>query len=188
MALSAHTHNLSILLVSKTIGNGHGRRRAKRADWMVLKIKNMAVSTDMAAYEEGQLERPKWAGETPLSRLVGALISFKPLYSLLKLGARQVLIRSHLLSPLSLYLKTFICVCICIFVYSDMFCVGLLMLVLKKVLDFVGFVVYCNAGRMYTSFDHGHSVYVLLIFFFYGTLVFVCSCTNKKFPCFPFLV
>ncbi|EYU30785.1 hypothetical protein ABFS82_08G207300 [Erythranthe guttata] len=45
-----------------------------------------------AEYEEGQLERPKWTGETPLSRLVGALISFKPLYSLLKLGARQVLI------------------------------------------------------------------------------------------------
>ena len=42
---------------------------------------------------EGQLERPQWAGETPLSRLVGALISFKPLYSLMKLGARQVLIR-----------------------------------------------------------------------------------------------
>lgn len=47
-----------------------------------------------AAYEEGQLDRPKWVGATPLSRLVGALICFKPLYSLLKLGARQVLIRS----------------------------------------------------------------------------------------------
>ncbi|KAI3465819.1 hypothetical protein Pfo_022482 [Paulownia fortunei] len=45
-----------------------------------------------AEFEEGQLERPKWTGETPLSRLVGALISFKPLYSVLKLGARQVLI------------------------------------------------------------------------------------------------
>nr|GMD92745.1 uncharacterized LOC107793530 [Ipomoea batatas] len=41
---------------------------------------------------EGQLERPRWTGETPLSRFVGALISFKPLYSLLKLGARQVFI------------------------------------------------------------------------------------------------
>lgn len=46
-----------------------------------------------AEFEEGQLERPKWTGETPLSRLVGALISFKPLYSVMKLGARQVLIR-----------------------------------------------------------------------------------------------
>ncbi|GFP78762.1 demethylmenaquinone methyltransferase [Phtheirospermum japonicum] len=45
-----------------------------------------------AEFEEGQLDRPKWTGETPLSRLVGALISFKPLYSVLKLGARQVLI------------------------------------------------------------------------------------------------
>ncbi|XP_070038039.1 uncharacterized protein [Nicotiana tomentosiformis] len=44
------------------------------------------------AFEEGQLERPRWTGETPLSRLVGALISFKPLFSILKLGARQVLI------------------------------------------------------------------------------------------------
>ena len=46
-----------------------------------------------ASFEEGKLERPNWAGETNLSRLVGALIGFKPLYSLLKLGARQVLIR-----------------------------------------------------------------------------------------------
>lgn len=46
-----------------------------------------------AEFEEGKLERPKWTGETPLSRLVGALISFKPLYSVLKLGARNVLIR-----------------------------------------------------------------------------------------------
>ncbi|GJW24889.1 gag-pol polyprotein [Tanacetum coccineum] len=45
-----------------------------------------------ASFEEGQLERPNWAGETNLSRLVAALIGFKPLYSLLKLGARQVLI------------------------------------------------------------------------------------------------
>ncbi|KAK6141100.1 hypothetical protein DH2020_025155 [Rehmannia glutinosa] len=45
-----------------------------------------------ADFEEGQLKRPKWTGETPLSRLVGALISFKPLYSVLKLGARQVFI------------------------------------------------------------------------------------------------
>lgn len=45
-------------------------------------------------YEEGQLERPRWTGETPLSRLVGAIISFKPFYSILKYGARQVLIRS----------------------------------------------------------------------------------------------
>ncbi|EPS72916.1 hypothetical protein M569_01837 [Genlisea aurea] len=45
-----------------------------------------------AEFEEGRLERPRWTGETPISRLVGALISFKPLYSVMKLGARQVLI------------------------------------------------------------------------------------------------
>lgn len=50
----------------------------------------------MAVFEEGKLERPNWSGETSLSRLVGALISFKPLFSLLKLGARRVLIRSTL--------------------------------------------------------------------------------------------
>lgn len=49
-------------------------------------------SGQLATYEEGQLERPKWTGETPLSRFVGALISFKPLFSILKLGARRVLI------------------------------------------------------------------------------------------------
>lgn len=53
---------------------------------------NKGVS--VTAFEEGQLERPRWTGETPLSRFVGTLISFKPLYSVLKLGARQVLIRS----------------------------------------------------------------------------------------------
>ncbi|KAH8480223.1 hypothetical protein Peur_062905 [Populus x canadensis] len=89
MALSSHIHNFSVLSVSKTIENGNGRRRAR----MVVK---MAASTsDMAAaFEEGKLERPKWSGQTPLSRLVGALIAFKPLSSVLKLGARQVLIRT----------------------------------------------------------------------------------------------
>jgi hypothetical protein len=97
MELSSHTHNFSVLSVSKTIENGNGRRRAR----MVVK---MAASTsDMAAaFEEGKLERPKWSGQTPLSRLVGALIAFKPLSSVLKLGARQVLIRSHYLIPLYL--------------------------------------------------------------------------------------
>lgn len=66
-------------------------------------VKMAASTSDMAAaFEEGKLERPKWSGQTPLSRLVGALIAFKPLSSVLKLGARQVLIRSHYLIPLSL--------------------------------------------------------------------------------------
>ncbi|RWR89469.1 hypothetical protein CKAN_01852600 [Cinnamomum micranthum f. kanehirae] len=50
------------------------------------------ASVSAFEYEEGHLERPSWVGETPASRLVGALISFKPLFSLLKLGARRVLI------------------------------------------------------------------------------------------------
>ncbi|XP_060201521.1 uncharacterized protein LOC132630022 isoform X3 [Lycium barbarum] len=49
-------------------------------------------SSGSAQANEGQLERPKWTGETPLSRLVGTLISIKPLFSVLKLGARQVFI------------------------------------------------------------------------------------------------
>ncbi|KAJ8499813.1 hypothetical protein OPV22_010365 [Ensete ventricosum] len=41
---------------------------------------------------EGELELPRWAGETSLSRFIGALISFKPLFSVMKLGARQLVI------------------------------------------------------------------------------------------------
>ncbi|WCJ30940.1 Demethylmenaquinone methyltransferase [Euphorbia peplus] len=78
MALSAHTHNLCFLSTTKSI---HGKSKSKST------LINMA-----STFKEGELERPKWAGETPLSRLVGDLISFKPLYALLKLGARQVLI------------------------------------------------------------------------------------------------
>ncbi|XP_042477667.1 uncharacterized protein LOC122059026 [Macadamia integrifolia] len=86
------TSNLSLFFSAKTFnaerrrGGGVGGRR--RRDGMV--VQNQIVS-----FEEGELERPRWAGETPLSRLVGALISFKPLYSILKLGARQVLIRKN---------------------------------------------------------------------------------------------
>ncbi|KAL5707564.1 hypothetical protein ACHQM5_018454 [Ranunculus cassubicifolius] len=49
-------------------------------------------SSSSSSYEQGTLERPRWAGETRLSRLVATLISIKPLYSILKLSARQVLI------------------------------------------------------------------------------------------------
>ncbi|KAM7271332.1 hypothetical protein ACFE04_030546 [Oxalis oulophora] len=52
----------------------------------------ISSSSSSSYYEEGKLERPKWAGETPLSRLLQTAISFKPLYSLMKLAARQVLI------------------------------------------------------------------------------------------------
>ncbi|MQL80531.1 hypothetical protein Taro_012966, partial [Colocasia esculenta] len=54
--------------------------------------RSSAIVMATLAAEEGQLERPRWAGETPLSRLVGALISFKPLYFLMKMAARELII------------------------------------------------------------------------------------------------
>ncbi|KAL5660762.1 hypothetical protein ACJX0J_027887, partial [Zea mays] len=45
-------------------------------------------------YLRGALERSAWSGEATLSRLVGALIAFKPLYSVLKLASREVIIRT----------------------------------------------------------------------------------------------
>ncbi|KZV27267.1 hypothetical protein F511_04720 [Dorcoceras hygrometricum] len=72
-----------------------------RDSWAQKRIASPRIRTAAASstgsevaegFEEGQLERPKWTGETPLSRLVAALISFKPLYSVLKYGARQVII------------------------------------------------------------------------------------------------
>ncbi|XP_031478086.1 uncharacterized protein LOC116249096 [Nymphaea colorata] len=68
------------------------RRNAMRdSSSSSLKVVGM-VSSGRRLHEEGPLERPSWAGETPLSRLVGAIIAFKPFYSLLKFGARQVFI------------------------------------------------------------------------------------------------
>lgn len=52
---------------------------------------NKAISTEVP-FTEGKLDRPRWTGNTPISRLVAALIAIKPLYNLMKLGARQVLI------------------------------------------------------------------------------------------------
>lgn len=76
---------------TSTAGNGisrptgHRRRNAFVA---------MAVNgTGPGVPQEGMLERPAWSGETPLSRLVGKLIAFKPLYSLMKLASREVIIR-----------------------------------------------------------------------------------------------
>ncbi|KAL8151106.1 hypothetical protein V2J09_020914 [Rumex salicifolius] len=79
-----------------TSRTGGSRRRGGGAPLIVAMTSassNVAPSGGgMPVYEEGQLDRPRWTGETPLSRLVGALIAFKPFYSVLKLGARQVLI------------------------------------------------------------------------------------------------
>lgn len=43
---------------------------------------------------EGELDRPLWTGNEPLSRFVDALISIKPLFDLMRAGARQLFIRS----------------------------------------------------------------------------------------------
>ncbi|XP_057450765.1 uncharacterized protein LOC130742679 isoform X2 [Lotus japonicus] len=94
MSLSSPLQNLPAIIST----NGNATATARAAKW-----RHWAVNTDTTTavasggvqtggYEEGNLVRPKWTGETPLSRLVRALISFKPLYSFLKLGARQVLI------------------------------------------------------------------------------------------------
>ncbi|GAV60146.1 DUF1681 domain-containing protein/Methyltransf_11 domain-containing protein [Cephalotus follicularis] len=90
MAMFAPTHKLSLVLPKTGNAKTTSRASPRRRDSLHIVLR--AVSSDVASYEEGQLERPKWAGETPLSFVVQSLISFKPLYSLLKLGARQVLI------------------------------------------------------------------------------------------------
>ncbi|XP_010279097.1 PREDICTED: uncharacterized protein LOC104613100 isoform X1 [Nelumbo nucifera] len=85
--------NGSRVFPTETIIDG---RRSRRRGSSFVQMASPQVSTsfggNMAAFEEGKLERPRWVGETPLSRLVGALISFRPLFSIMKLGARQVLI------------------------------------------------------------------------------------------------
>ncbi|KAK7830454.1 putative phycocyanin operon protein w [Quercus suber] len=61
MALCAPTHNLSLSSVKS-----HARRRPRSRKGYGTGMVAMAASYE---YEEGQLERPKWAGQTPLSRL-----------------------------------------------------------------------------------------------------------------------
>ncbi|KAK1256667.1 hypothetical protein QJS04_geneDACA024205 [Acorus gramineus] len=78
------------LLLTSSSSTSIGGRKKKKSVVHVSATVNASVASP--ANEEGRLERPRWAGETPLSRLVGTLISFKPLYSLMKLGARRVLI------------------------------------------------------------------------------------------------
>ncbi|KAK9285835.1 hypothetical protein L1049_025036 [Liquidambar formosana] len=102
MALYSPTYSTSVIFTTRsrsrttTTTTGHGEMRQigrrKRVVRVQMVSSSEASSKGGVAFEEGRLERPKWTGETPLSRLVRALISFKPLYSLLKLGARQVLI------------------------------------------------------------------------------------------------
>nr|ACG40800.1 CMV 1a interacting protein 1 [Zea mays] len=75
--------------VIATAGKGFSGRR--RGNGIVVAA---VTKTGAAVPQEGALERPAWSGETTLSRLVGALIAFKPLYSVLKLASREVIIRT----------------------------------------------------------------------------------------------
>ncbi|XP_022149776.1 uncharacterized protein LOC111018124 [Momordica charantia] len=68
--------------------SANGQRRTARPRGITMD----SMRSKATVFEEGHLEHPNWSGETPLSRLVGALISFKPLYSVLKLAARRVMI------------------------------------------------------------------------------------------------
>ncbi|XP_057472828.1 uncharacterized protein LOC130761363 [Actinidia eriantha] len=90
MAFCTHAKLNSLCVVSSatalTVGNGRARK------FIIVPAATTTGGGGTTSYEEGKLERPRWTGETSLSRLVGALISFKPLFSVLKLGARQVLI------------------------------------------------------------------------------------------------
>ncbi|KAG0628567.1 hypothetical protein M758_1G036200 [Ceratodon purpureus] len=51
-----------------------------------------SVSSAIPSYEEGELERPRYAGDDPVSRFVSSLIAIKPLFNVMKVAARQVLI------------------------------------------------------------------------------------------------
>ncbi|KAF5756438.1 putative demethylmenaquinone methyltransferase [Helianthus annuus] len=88
---------LCVLPHSKFSNNYHSHtspvpQHTRRKSAVTVRMTASSGGGGLASYEEGELDRPNWTGQTPLSRLVGALIAFKPLYSVLKLGARQVLI------------------------------------------------------------------------------------------------
>ncbi|XP_059301294.1 uncharacterized protein LOC132053333 isoform X1 [Lycium ferocissimum] len=88
-----NTANPSFFTITNNSSNDPLLKNATKSSILPFRVSASSSSSGSAqAFEEGQLERPKWTGETPLSRLVGTLISIKPLFSILKLGARQVFI------------------------------------------------------------------------------------------------
>jgi len=97
MALSLPLQNLSAVISPSGNATTPTARPPRGRHWAV----HVAALVQMGGYEEGKLERPKWVGETPLSRIVQALISFKPVFSVLKHGSRRALIRFILYSSLS---------------------------------------------------------------------------------------
>ncbi|KAL2984888.1 hypothetical protein AAZX31_12G115900 [Glycine max] len=88
MALSLPLQNLSAVISRSGNATTPTARPPRGRHWAV----HVAALVQMGGYEEGKLERPKWVGETPLSRIVQALISFKPVFSVLKHGSRRALI------------------------------------------------------------------------------------------------
>ncbi|XP_038902342.1 uncharacterized protein LOC120088975 [Benincasa hispida] len=67
-------------------GNGNKRKP-------IIKLSRIMARSELRTlYEEGNLEHPKWSGNSLLSRLVGGIISVKPFFAILKLAARQLMI------------------------------------------------------------------------------------------------
>ena len=86
--ISHRTQNNKSSAVSATPRSSSVTARAQLANGSVTTSK-----PTNGGFEEGELERPAWTGDEPLSRFVSSLIAIKPLFNVMKLGARQVLIR-----------------------------------------------------------------------------------------------
>ncbi|XXG67056.1 hypothetical protein AAC387_Pa06g0489 [Persea americana] len=98
MALLCAPHTTLLLPLCSYSSSSKAAATTMKRNRVVVRMADVSTgergnaSVSAFEFEEGHLERPSWVGETPASRLVGALLSFKPLFSLLKLGARRVLI------------------------------------------------------------------------------------------------
>ena len=73
-------------------------RNNRQVNLLASRASSAPPSTTTAAIEV--LDKPKWASGGFVSDLVNALISFQPLFSLMKLAARQTLINTV---PLNLF-------------------------------------------------------------------------------------
>ncbi|KAL2651907.1 hypothetical protein R1flu_020035 [Riccia fluitans] len=72
--------------------NGKGVWCTKRR--VSLSIRAASSNRTVVEYETGKDERARFAGDDTLSKLVNLIISVKPIYSLLKLGAKNVMVRT----------------------------------------------------------------------------------------------
>jgi hypothetical protein len=74
---------------------GANRGRKRRA--MQAARCSLQTATNIKQDKEwGELEQPNWSGDDPISKVINALIGFEPLYSLMKAGARHIMIRWEL--------------------------------------------------------------------------------------------